>query len=322
MSVLKALNSFAGTKILVIGDIILDIYIHGSVDRISPEAPVPILNHHHTHHALGGAANVAANLKGLGAEVDLISIVGDDTEAEFLVTLLDLEDIAHSLIPCPDRPTTSKSRVIAGNHQMLRIDHETSKELTAYETKKLLQTIIEKIEEISPQAIVLEDYNKGLFTMELIESISSVAKKLQVQVIVDPKDKNFFSFKGCTLFKPNFKECARKIPFEIKPELESLNMADAYLREQLHHQISMITLAEHGVYISDGASQYLIPTEIRQVSDVSGAGDTVTAIATLGMINALSLEEIAGLSNIAAGIVCGKSGVHAIKREELTSYYN
>ncbi len=322
MSILDALYSFKGTKVLVVGDIILDIYIHGTVDRISPEAPVPILNHQRTHHALGGAANVAANLKGLGADVTLISIVGNDTESEYLHTMLDLEGIDHALVKFEGRPTTSKSRIIAGNHQMLRIDHESRQELSSTEFDQVLPTVLHNIEVLSPQAIVLEDYNKGMLTEEVITAIHQQAKKNNIPVIVDPKDRNFFSYTSCTLFKPNFKECARKIPFDIEPELSSMIKADAFLRDRLQHHISMITLAEHGVYISDGISHHIVPTEIRQVADVSGAGDTVTAIATLGVIKALSLEEIAALSNKAAGLVCGKPGVHAVNLEELTKFYN
>jgi rfaE bifunctional protein kinase chain/domain len=321
MTIKAALESVTGTRVLVVGDIILDIYIQGKVERISPEAPVPVVNHIRTAHALGGAANVAANLKGLGTEVKIIAVTGNDTESEYLETMLDLESISHHLVRLDSRPTTSKSRIVAGNHQMLRIDHESNEELSIHDTDQLWDLTRRSIESFQPQAIVLEDYNKGMLSTTFIQKICSVANELNIPLIVDPKNHNFFAYAGCTIFKPNLKECSRQVPFRLTPDLESLNEADAYLRSRLQHKISMITLAEHGVYISDGHSSHLIPTEVRQVSDVSGAGDTVTAIATIGILKSLSLEQIADLSNQAAGIVCSKPGVYAISLEELSLKY-
>ena len=321
MAILDAIRSFSGTEVWVIGDIILDIYLYGKVDRISPEAPIPILNHTNTRHALGGAANVAANLKGLGANVSLFSLVGADKESEYLVTMLDLEEINHHLVSELDRPTTSKTRVIAGNHQMIRIDHESTVDIIDESLKAFQSTFTEQLKVLPPQAIVLEDYNKGLLTNELITFLLTKAKELEIPVIVDPKKSNFFSFQGCTLFKPNIKECASQVPFPVSADKTTLDKADKYFREKLNHQTSMITLAEHGIYISDGHSSFIMPTEIRQVADVSGAGDTVTAVATLGVMKALSLMEIAQLSNQAAGHVCSIPGVHAIQLEELIHFY-
>jgi len=322
MSIATALQAFEGAKVLVIGDIILDIYIYGSVDRISPEAPIPILNHKNTRNALGGAANVAANLRGLGAEVYLVSIVGEDDEAAYLATMLDLEEISHDLIPLANRPTTSKSRVISGSHQLLRIDHETTEEINPDEKDKLNIRLTEVMNAFQPSIIVLEDYNKGMLTPATISFLISMAAGLKIPVVVDPKKTNFFSYTGCTLFKPNYKECAQQMPFVLKPELESLQQADQYIRAQLKNNITMITLAEHGIYISDGEKSLIAPTEIRKVADVSGAGDTVTAIATFGVMQALSLESIADLANKAAGLVCAKPGVYAIHKEELIQDHN
>ena len=321
-SVLQKLNAFQGKKILVIGDVILDIYLKGKVDRISPEAPIPILNHQHTSHALGGAANVAANLKGLGAEVTLISVTGKDGEAEYLETMLDLEDIGHHLVKLNDRPTTSKTRVIAGSQQMIRIDHESIADINQESENQIILVIENLISSHNFYAIVLEDYNKGMLSATMIEKITKAAASNQIPVVVDPKKNNFFEYKRVALFKPNFKECAAQIPFPLEPTLESLSKADQYLRGRLNHKISMITLAEHGIFITDGIDKYLVPTEIRQISDVSGAGDTVTAIATFGLIESLSLSEIATLSNQSAGHVCGIPGVHAITKEELAHLLN
>ncbi len=320
MILTEKLIAFEKTKILVIGDIILDIYLHGKVERISPEAPIPILNHTHTHHALGGAANVAANLKGLGADITLISICGEDTEAEYLQTMLELDGIAYKLVHLKDRHTSSKTRVIASSQQMIRIDHETTRDISKINEELVFSNLENIFHEETPMAIVLEDYNKGLLTKSLISKILELAVTKGISVIVDPKKSNFFSYIGCTVFKPNLKECAAQLPFEILPELESLVKADQYLRERLHFKILMITLAEHGMFISDGVDQQLIPTEIKQISDVSGAGDTVTAIATFGWLQSLSISEIAILANQAAGFVCGIPGVHAIQREELTKF--
>jgi D-glycero-beta-D-manno-heptose-7-phosphate kinase len=322
MTIKEALNSLRDIKVLVIGDIILDIYIHGKVERISPEAPVPVVNHGHTQHTLGGAANVAANLKGLGVITKLISITGVDTESEYLETMLEVEGISNHLMKIENRPTTSKTRIVSGNHQMLRIDHESHEELVGDDAFQIWDLIRRSIESFQPNAIVVEDYNKGLLSSDLIKNICQEAGNRSIPVIVDPKNINFYAYKGCSLFKPNLKECSKQVPFKLTPQIESLNEADAYLRSKLNHHYSLITLAEHGVYISDGTNQLLLPTQIRQVSDVSGAGDTVTAIATIGIIKALSLEQIADLSNKAAGVVCSKSGVYAITLEELTQCYN
>lgn len=320
--ILQKLDSFQGKKVLVLGDIILDIYLKGRVDRISPEAPIPILNHHHTSHALGGAANVAANLRGIGADVMLVSITGKDGEAEYLETMLDLEDITFQFVSLDDRPTTSKTRVIAGSQQMLRIDHESTVDINP-ETENQIISIVENAFSRNPfQAIIFEDYNKGMLTRSMISKIISFAVSNKVQVVVDPKKNNFYEYKNADLFKPNFKECAAQVPFQLNPTIESLSAADEYLRSRLNHKISMITLAEHGVFISDGNDKYLIPTEIRQIADVSGAGDTVTAIATFGLIESLSLSEIATLSNQSAGHVCGIPGVHAITKDELAHLIN
>lgn len=320
--ILQKLDSFQGKKVLVLGDIILDIYLKGRVDRISPEAPIPILNHQHTSHALGGAANVAANLRGIGADVMLVSITGKDGEAEYLETMLDLEDISFQFVSLDDRPTTSKTRVIAGSQQMLRIDHESTVDINP-ETENQIISIVENTFSRYPfQAIIFEDYNKGMLTRSMISKIISFAVSNKVQVVVDPKKNNFYEYKNADLFKPNFKECAAQVPFQLNPTIESLSAADEYLRSRLNHKISMITLAEHGVFISDGNDKYLIPTEIRQIADVSGAGDTVTAIATFGLIESLSLSEIATLSNQSAGHVCGIPGVHAITKDELAHLIN
>lgn len=320
--ILQKLDSFQGKKVLVLGDIILDIYLKGRVDRISPEAPIPILNHQHTSHALGGAANVAANLRGIGADVMLVSITGKDGEAEYLETMLDLEDISFQFVSLDDRPTTSKTRVIAGSQQMLRIDHESTVDINP-ETENQIISIVENTFSRNPfQAIIFEDYNKGMLTRSMISKIISFAVSNKVQVVVDPKKNNFYEYKNADLFKPNFKECAAQVPFQLNPTIESLSAADEYLRSRLNHKISMITLAEHGVFISDGNDKYLIPTEIRQIADVSGAGDTVTAIATFGLIESLSLSEIATLSNQSAGHVCGIPGVHAITKDELAHLIN
>lgn len=318
ISILQKLNSFQGKKVLVIGDVILDIYLKGKVDRISPEAPIPILNHQHTSHALGGAANVAANLKGLGAEVTLVSITGQDGESDYLETMLDLEDISHQLVKLKDRPTTSKTRIIAGSQQMIRIDHESLAEIDQESENQIIVLLENLLNSNNYHSIVLQDYNKGMLSSQLINRIISLAGSKLIQVVVDPKKNNFFEYKNATLFKPNFKECAAQVHFTLEPNIESLAKADDYLRSRLNHKISMITLAEHGIFISDGIDKYLIPTEIRQISDVSGAGDTVTAIATFGLIESLSLSEIATLSNQSAGHVCGIPGIHAITKEELT----
>lgn len=316
MNLTEELSAFANKKILVIGDIILDIYLHGKVDRISPEAPIPIVNHSNTKHALGGAANVAANLKGLGADVSLISIVGNDHEAEYLLTMLELEEIGANLIKT-SKTTTSKTRVIASNHQMLRIDHENTEDIAQDEEENLKNDIQVLIRHWKPEAIVLEDYNKGMLTKNIIQFVLEQAQSNEIPIVVDPKKKNFFDYTGSTIFKPNLKECAAQIPFHITPEPDSLSKADDYLRDRLRHKITMITLAEHGIFISDGKNKMIVPTSVHQVADVSGAGDTVTAIATFGILQSLSLQDIATVSNMAAGIVCNHSGVYAIQKDEL-----
>jgi D-glycero-beta-D-manno-heptose-7-phosphate kinase len=322
VGLIEEINRFQDRPLLVLGDLILDIYIKGAVERISPEAPIPILQHHTTHQALGGAGNVAANLQGLGANTSLVSAVGLDTEGDYLETMLDLEGIHHQIFKFNGRVTTSKSRVIAGNQQLLRIDHERIAELNEHELQNVLSYLSQLIDTKNFEAIILEDYNKGFLTKDLIHSVLALAQSKRIPTIVDPKNKNFFEYRGCTLFKPNFKECAAQVPFPIEPTAASLRQADHYLRSKLDYKYLLVTLAEHGAYIHDGSQDLLVPTQIKQIADVSGAGDTVTAIATFGIIQSLSLAEILNLANLAAGHVCGIPGVHAITKPELISLIN
>jgi len=311
-------EQFQHQHILVIGDVMLDEYIYGKVERISPEAPVPIVHVNNDDIRPGGAANVALNLAALGAKVTLCSIVGDDEGAINLKDLLYQKNIStDGIISSEKRITTRKIRIIGNRVQMLRID----KEDTSYIDAEIEDLLIEKINQLLPlvDGIILEDYNKGVLTKKIIETTIQKANELGKKIAVDPKLHNFLTYKNVTLFKPNLKEIKEglKLDFSLNT-FENWKKASLLLQENLQHQISFITLSENGVFITNHKDIFEhVPAYLRNINDVSGAGDTVISIAMLCLVCNIPLKQMAQLCNLGGGIVCEEIGVVTINKEKL-----
>ncbi len=314
-------KGFATTKIGVVGDIMLDTYWWGGVDRISPEAPVPIVSLQRKETRVGGAANVALNLRALGAPTTVFAVIGNDLEGKDLKGLLETEGIDTSYIhTSASRVTTNKVRIMGRNQQMMRLDHENTHDINAAETKALLDNFYAFVEKEQPALIILEDYNKGVLTAEIIEAIIAYCNQKGIPTAVDPKQKNFLAYKNCTLFKPNLKEVKEGLKIEI-PNIDLANMQQVHtaLHTALNHSISFITLSEHGVYFAQEGKQQLIPTHIRNIADVSGAGDTVIAVASLVYAYSKDIALAAEMANIAGGLVCELVGTAPIDKTLLAN---
>lgn len=319
MTIQELLNKFHGKRILVIGDVMIDAYLLGKVHRVSPEAPVPIVSLTRQEQRLGGAANVALNLQSLGAEPILCSVIGNDADGFLLKKLvrdLNMSDVG--LVESNSRVTTVKTRVIGNNQHLLRIDAEDVHALTAGEEQLLLNQLEKLIAEVQIDAIILEDYNKGVLTPRVIEGVISKAKAAGIPTTVDPKKDNFLAYTGVTLFKPNLKELKEGVGMHFDFEdKNAFHQAISTLEQELNNEITFVTLSEYGVFIKNEVEQHLIPAHIRNIADVSGAGDTVISVATLCLAAGCSLKTIASLANLAGGLVCEKSGVVSIEPQQL-----
>ena len=317
MSIISQIESFSKLHILVIGDAMVDAYFMGSVDRISPEAPVPIIAVSHKDHRPGGSANVALNVKSLGAKASLCSIVGKDTEGMELVNLLSKEGIdVKGMITDTSRPTTVKTRVIAANHHLIRIDHEVTLAISTEIEDKIINFLKGLIDEVD--AVILEDYNKGMLTERVITAIIDIANVHLKPTIVDPKNENFFAFKNCTLFKPNRKEIKEGLKTDKDLSLtNNVSQAADELIKQLGCVNVMVTLSEDGVFVKSNFESKHIKAHPRKIIDVSGAGDTVVSVAALCLASGMNISSMAEVSNIAGGLVCEKVGVVPIDLKEL-----
>ena len=317
MSIISQIGSFANLHILVIGDVMVDAYYFGSVDRISPEAPVPIISVSKKELRPGGAANVALNLKSLGANATLCAVIGKDEEGHSLTSLLIKEDIdTEGIIIDTTRPTTMKTRVISNNTHLIRIDHESTRFISPEIENHLIEFVKENIKNVD--AIIFEDYNKGLLTERLISEIISLANKNDVPTIVDPKKENFFAYKNCTLFKPNRIEIKEGLKTDMDlTKSENIEKAVDKLTERLDCKNVMVTLSEDGVFVKSGEQSSHIKAHKRSILDVSGAGDTVVSVAALCLAVGMKLSDLAEVANIAGGLVCEKVGVVPISHTEL-----
>ena len=312
-------NCFSRQRIMIVGDIMLDIYMRGKVDRISPEAPVPIVSVKDRFSRLGGAANVAQNIKTLGAEPILCSIVGDDEDSHELMELLHEQNMSlHGIIKSKERKTTTKTRIIGNNSQMLRVDKEDTFDLTETEYKSLTDKITEIINKEKIDGIILQDYNKGVLTETLINEVITLANERKIPVGVDPKKKNFLAYKNVTLFKPNLKELREGSDSPFKDDsIESITKTIDILQKTLNSTYIMTTLSERGVIIKDfnTNTQHHILAHLRKIADVSGAGDTVLSVAMLCLVSGQDAYHIAALSNLAGGLVCEELGAVPINKE-------
>jgi rfaE bifunctional protein kinase chain/domain len=306
-------------NILVIGDIILDKYIYGQTTRISPEAPVPIVLSEEERYVLGGAANVAANLNSLGAKTFLIGCIGDDQNGKIVLDLVDNTLLDSAGILKSSKKTTTKSRIVSKGQQLLRIDDENTSDLSSSEEILILSLIKKAILSNSFNGIILQDYNKGIFTDKLIQEILQLAKDNSLPVFVDPKHKNFWKYQGATIFKPNLSEILSANDIENYNSLDDLLIATF---KRLKCELLMCTLADEGIaFVQDGIVSKS-PTQKIDVVDVSGAGDSALSIIVMGFLLGYDAKSIALLANLCGKIACMKSGVSIISFEELISAYD
>ena len=310
-------SKFKDLNILIIGDVMIDAYIWGAVERISPEAPVPIINVKKRDFRLGGAANVALNVLSLGAKPVLCALAGQDVQGNRLLQLMGDKGMnTEGIVVSTTRPTTVKARVIAAHQHVIRIDDESDAMATSQEEQELLR----RIQKLLPdcQAVIFEDYDKGAITKKIIEETVKLAKSLGVPTIVDPKKRNFLQYRNVTLFKPNLKELREGLKMEIEADnTASVNEAVEQVKGRLGVEGVILTLSERGVYVDYQKQQLIVPAHKREIADVSGAGDTVVSIAALCVALGLGSEKIATLSNLGGGLVCQYVGVVPIDREEL-----
>ncbi len=315
----QLLEQFSKLKVLILGDVMVDSYLWGKVSRISPEAPVPIVAQSKSEFRLGGAANVARNVKSLGAEPILCSVIGEDTHSEIFTGLMKNEGMTvEGILKSKNRITTVKTRIISGSQQLLRVDNEMEDYLYSSLESSMFSHIQTLIKDNKIDAIIFQDYDKGVITPMLIENIMTLAVRKKIPTLVDPKKRNFHHYHGANLFKPNFKELTEGLNIHIeKRNFDSVFDAAKVLHNNYAHELVMITLSEHGILISDNKYYHVIPAEVRDISDVSGAGDTVIGMAALCLAAGLSSKQTAALSNLAGGLVCEKVGVVPIEKEQL-----
>ena len=315
----KLFQQFTGLKVAVVGDVMLDTYWWGKVDRISPEAPVPVVALSKREQRIGGAGNVALNICSLGAHVSMISVLGKDEDGEQLTRLLTENNIQTKyLVHSEHRITTNKIRIISRNQHMMRLDAELVDDMHKADEDRLLYAFENYIAAENPAIVILEDYNKGVLTENVIRKIISLCHKNKILSAVDPKRKNFFAYQGVDIFKPNFKEV--KDGLNILTDAVNLSvLKDMHLllQDKLNHKISLITLSEKGVFYEQDKDANIIPTHIRSIADVSGAGDTVIAVASLVFAATGDAKLMAEMANIAGGLVCEEVGTVAIDKDKL-----
>jgi rfaE bifunctional protein kinase chain/domain len=319
MDLSKLFREFDQIKVGVIGDMMLDTYLWGHVERISPEAPVPVVSLERRENRIGGAGNVALNLASLGAKVAVFSVLGADADGERLEGLLTSHRIETKyLLTSAGRITTTKARVMGRNQQMLRLDSETTVDLPESMEDGLLGELRRYIEVEQPKVVIFEDYNKGVLTQRVIREAVALCRRHGVVTAVDPKRKNFFSYEGVTIFKPNLKEVREGLNiFLDEVNVGSMGAVHEKLAERLQHSISFITLSEKGVFVREGERGVIIPSHLRNIADVSGAGDTVVAVASLVYAATKDVKMMAEVANIAGGLVCEEVGTAAIDKERL-----
>ncbi|HWH50824.1 MAG TPA: bifunctional ADP-heptose synthase [Gemmatimonadaceae bacterium] len=312
------LDAAARRRIAVIGDAMLDVYLRGDVERISPEAPVPVLRVRERRYALGGAGNVAQNVRAVGARCDLVAAIGDDSGGRQLCAMLGAIDAELDSLVTVDRPTTTKTRIVARSQQVVRVDEEDDGDLDGDEVERLLVAVRAAV--AAADAVVLEDYNKGVLVARVIDTAMHAARDKGVPVVVDPKYRNFFHYRGATIFKPNRRELEAALGAEV--DLEHPEALPAtFARLGVEHLL--LTLGEHGMaLISAGGEIERVPTAAREVYDVVGAGDTVTAYLALVLAAGGSAREAAIVANFAAGVEVGKLGAATVSADEVVDAYD
>lgn len=314
----KIFSSFSKVRALIIGDAMVDAYIWGKVNRLSPEAPVPIVTVQNKETRLGGAANVALNVQAMGATPILCSVIGNDMYGREFIELMEKQKLStQAIFQSSKRVTTVKTRVIGNNHHLLRVDEEVESEVSKTDTQQLIDKISFLLKNNSVDVVVFEDYDKGVITPELIQKVVVEAVKKKIPVAVDPKKKNFHFYKNITLFKPNLKELNDGLKADIfSADKQLLSKIADELRVRQGMENILITLSEKGMFIANKKVKHIVPAHVRNVADVSGAGDTVVGIAALCLALKLDAILMTELANIAGGMVCEKVGVVPVDKEQ------
>ncbi len=312
------LGAGSGKRVAIIGDAMLDVYLHGDVDRISPEAPVPVVRVTERRTAPGGAANVAANVAAIGADPSLVCAIGSDRNGERLREMLtDLESRTDGMLTV-DRPTTTKTRILARSQQVVRFDEENDDDISGDEVSRLEKAVKDAV--AGADALVLEDYNKGVLVPSVIKSAIAAARKRGIPIVVDPKYKNFFSYKGATIFKPNRRELEAALGAEVQIE-HAEALPETFRR--LGVEYLLLTLGEMGMALLSADGEVgRIPTTAREVYDVVGAGDTVTAYLATMLAAGATAPEAAIVANFAAGVEVGKLGAATVTIDEVLDAFD
>jgi rfaE bifunctional protein kinase chain/domain len=312
------LDAAGGRRIAVVGDAMLDVYLRGDVERISPEAPVPVVRVRERRTALGGAANVAQNVVALGARCELACVVGADENARVLREMLAAIGAANDALVETSRPTTTKTRVLARAQQVVRVDEEEDGELHASDVTRVLAAVRAAVERAD--AVVLEDYNKGVLVAAVIEEALAVASRRGIPVVVDPKYRNFFSYRGATIFKPNRRELESALGATMDVEHPETLPA---LVQRLGVANLLLTLGERGMVLVGARGETVrVPTTAREVYDVVGAGDTVTAYLAVMLAAGATVVEASVIANFAAGVEVGKLGAATVSASEVLAAYD
>ena len=317
---LTALEGLATPRVLIVGDLILDSYVRGEVERISPEAPIPVLAARHTDERLGGAGNVAANLRAMEAEVDLVAVLGEDERAVRLRALLEAAGIdSTGCVVDAARPTTEKTRMVTGAQQILRVDWESSAPIDDVIARRVLAGLEARVR--AAQAVILSDYGKGMLGRTVLEGVIALARRAGVPVLVDPKGSDYARYRGATLVTPNRKEAEEALGRKLR-DLDGLPRAAEDLIEQAGLDAAVITLGPEGIYHrTKGGEGRRVPTRARAVFDVTGAGDTVIAHLALGLAAGFTLDTAVEFANHAAGLVVAKLGAASVTRSELRAAF-
>ncbi len=312
-------ESFNKLNVLIIGDVMIDNYLWGKVDRISPEAPVPIVSIQKKESRLGGAANVAINIQALGANPILCAVIGSDIYGRTFHDLLhQLNMSSEGIFQSNERPTTVKTRVIGNNHQMLRVDEEKEEDISPSERKQMINRITSIINKKDIDVIIFEDYDKGLISKSLIEHVVKLARQKKIPVAVDPKKRNFNFYRNVDLFKPNLKELKEGMKIDVdKENTEEIKKSARKLAKDHGISTILLTLSDKGVLIMNQETEELIPAHFRNITDVSGAGDTVISVASLCLAVGTDPKLLASLANLAGGLVCEMVGVVPVQKEQL-----
>lgn len=312
-------EQFSQMRALVIGDAMVDTYLWGKVERVSPEAPIPIVSVTKRESRLGGAANVSLNLQSLGATPVLFSVIGDDDKGRKFKKLLEKKQLSkEGIFVDPKRITTVKSRIIGKGQHIARVDEESVDFISGELEKEMVDGIRQEMDQNKVDVIIFVDYDKGVITPSLFQAVNKLALERGIPTAVDPKKRNFNYYKNISLFKPNFKEFVDGIGIPLeKGDLNSLRRIAHELKEKNNYKLIFVTLSELGVFISNGVKEQYYPAVIRHIADVSGAGDTVISVASLALAAGLSPKTMALMSNIAGGLVCENLGVVPVNKNQL-----